>query len=190
MIYLASSSPRRAELLRQLNIDFKQFAVNIDEAVLIDEKPLAYLNRIVQMKLAVAVDLCGDLSPVLVADTIVCQGDIIMGKPRDFEEFKTFMRRLNNSTHEVFTAIGIQYQQTPHFQCVTNTVQFASLSDQDMCDYWHTAEPQDKAGGYAIQGIGAMFIKKITGSFSAIMGLPLYEVMALLKKIGYRHGMN
>ena len=182
-IILASASPRRKELLDQIGISYLVRAVNIDESVNPQESPLTYVQRIAAEKSAACLALYGTQLPILAADTTVVLDDMIMGKPKDKDEAMHMLRLLSGRTHRVFTAVSLRGHE--HWQTVNITeVTFKTLTDQEIFNYWHTGEPQDKAGSYAIQGVGAMFVQTIKGSFSGVVGLPLFETSQLLLKQG------
>jgi septum formation protein len=186
-IILASASPRRKELLAQINITPIIHPVDLDETPLPDEKPLAYVQRVAAEKsalcLASSAAILNPNLPVLAADTAVVLDDSIMGKPKNQEDGMAMLSRLSGRTHFVFSAISIRGAQ--HWQAVSMTeVTFRSLSETEIMAYWHTGEPLDKAGSYAIQGLGGLFVESIKGSYSGVMGLPLYETAGLLAKQG------
>ncbi|MFT6835187.1 MAG: septum formation protein [Francisellaceae bacterium] len=186
-IYLASASPRRAEILSQIGISFEQFSVSIDESVRPNEKPLTYLNRIVQNKLNSAKDskdLIENL-PVLVADTIVVKDGVIFGKPVSFHDSKNMLLSLSNSWHKVMTSCSLEYNGRIINNVSENKVKFRTLSLDEIEKYWETGEPEDKAGSYAIQGMGAIFVKKIKGSYSGVVGLNIFDLSKMLSKLGF-----
>ena len=120
--------------------------------------------------------------PILVADTIVVYGDRVLGKPQNYHEFCEYMNLLSGKWHRVITGFGILIKSDLYFSRSINRVSFKTLSQHEIDQYWLSGEPFDKAGGYAIQGLGAVFVKEIQGSYSGIVGLPLYEVHDMLKK--------
>ncbi len=194
-IYLASKSPRRRELLRQVGIDFEVLLLrdtpprgpDVTEIVLPGELPEAYVARVTQEKAQAAWDavLARRLFPlpVLAADTTVVIGQEILGKPANREEAISMLSKLAGNTHHVLTSIAIQYQHQL-LQCTQKSeVTFAPLNDAQIAAYCDSAEPYDKAGGYGIQGMAARFISHINGSYSGIMGLPLYETTNLLARL-------
>lgn len=183
-IYLASQSPRRAELLQILNVNFKQFSVDIDESIKHDENPNSYIDRIVDMKLEAAIKSVGDSKPVLVADTIVVFNDMIMCKPSSFEESKRMLNLLSGNTHKVITKLKVAFNGGVHQSTNNSFVTFRNISEKEIQSYWKTGEPIDKSGSYGIQGVGAIFIEKIIGSYTAIMGLPHFEVSQILDQCG------
>lgn len=186
-IILASASPRRKELLAQINITPIIYPVSIDEAPLPNEKPLAYVQRLAAEKSAFCVEALSKTQtlvlPVLAADTAVVLNDRIMGKPIDEEDGITMLRRLSGKTHQVYSALSLRGKQ--HWQAVSVTeVTFRDLTELEIMAYWRSGEPLDKAGSYAIQGNGGLFITSINGSYSGVMGLPLFETGELLAKQG------
>jgi septum formation protein len=182
-IILASASPRRQELLNQIGVCYTVCAVEIDETPLVNELPLAYVQRLAAEKSAACVAKLQTTLPVLAADTAVILGDRIMGKPKDKEDALNMLRLLSGKTHQVYSAISLRGSE--HAQAVNITdVTFKNLDEQEILDYWHSGEPVDKAGAYAIQGKGGVFVVSISGSFSGVVGLPLYETAQLLFKQG------
>lgn len=185
MIYLASQSPRRAELLRREAIELSQFAVDIDEAPLTDEKPLAYLQRIVNVKLQAALAQKQSDIPILVADTIVVIDEEILQKPSNFDVFCNYMQKLSGRWHQVITGFAVGNEKSMHYEYQQTHVLFAQLTDAEIKTYWQTNEPQDKAGGYAIQGVGRRFVKEINGDFDNVVGLPVTVVKKVLAKFTF-----
>lgn len=189
MIVLASSSPRRACLLQQIGIEFERQSADIDESPLAGESATALVERLAREKAEYVAKLRQDDLLVLGSDTIGVLGDDILLKPKNVTDFHAMMSKMSGQTHQVITAIAIAKWCTESQQClieseqVSSNVSFTELSEQDISDYWATGEPQDKAGGYAIQGYGGQFVTHISGSYSAIVGLPLYETRRLLQKM-------
>ena len=182
-IILASGSPRRSELLLQLGVCHKVHAVDIDETPRQGEKPLDYVQRMAFEKSAACANMHPSSLPILAADTTVILGDEIMGKPENERHAAQMLKCLSGKTHCVYSAISLRGRQ--HWQCVSLTeVTFRVINTHEMAAYWKTGEPKDKAGGYAIQGIGSLFIKMIKGSFSGVMGLPLFETAEILTEQG------
>ena len=190
-IILASVSPRRKELLAQINITAIVHSVDLDETPLPNEKPLAYVQRLAAEKSALCVATLSTKStaimtanmPILAADTAVVLDDLIMGKPKNKADGIEMLTRLSGRTHQVYTAISLRGIQ--HWQAVSITeVTFKNLTVAEILAYWQTGEAADKAGAYAIQGLGCSFVKSITGSYSGVMGLPLFETAELLAKQG------
>lgn len=179
-LILASSSPRRQELLTQIGVPFSVQVPAIDETPLAGEAPPAYVQRMAEEKaLAVLAQQKGDVC-VLAADTSVIVDGLILGKPADAAEAKAMLLRLSGREHQVLSAIAVADQSRLNSQVVSCKVAFRTLTDAEIDAYWLTGEPRDKAGSYAIQGLGAVFVQAIHGSYSAVVGLPLAETAALL----------
>ena len=182
-IILASASPRRKELLDQIKVTYKVHPVDLDETPLPDETPLDYVQRLAAEKSAACVAQLKTEIPVLAADTAVILGSVIMGKPKDQADALAMLTQLSGKTHQVYSAISLRGRE--HSQAVSITeVTFRRLTEREMLDYWHSGEPVDKAGSYAIQGMGGVFVESIKGSFSGVVGLPLFETAELLSKQG------
>ena len=184
-IYLASQSPRRAELLRQIGVGFDVVTVAVDETIVATEAPEAYAQRLALEKAQAGwSQLRPDRRrPVLGADTIVIAGDTVMGKPANRRQAIEMLQTLSGNTHQVITAVALVGEhEAVRSQC--SRVTFRTLTRQECEAYWETDEPRDKAGAYAIQGLAAMFITRLEGSYSGVMGLPLYETTELLKTFG------
>lgn len=191
-VYLASKSPRRRELLRQIGIDFELLLNDkeVDEQVLPDEKPAAYVARVTRDKLMSARQTMLyrqlPMRPILAADTTVVVDDLILGKPADIKEAVEMITRLSGRTHQVLTSVAVAFQEQMWQITQYSDVAFEALSDDMIRAYCSTQEPYDKAGGYGIQGLASIFIKDIAGSHSGIMGLPLFETAQLLHNAGLR----
>lgn len=195
-IYLASKSPRRRELLRQIGIDFELLLSEkeVDESVLPNEGPLDYVARVTRDKLESAQQtmILRQLPhrPLLSADTTVVIDHLILGKPADHAEAVQMIARLSGRTHQVLTSVAVGVTlgvETEIWQITQQSdVSFAALTDEAIEAYCNTIEPYDKAGAYGIQGLASMFISNIVGSHSGIMGLPLFETAQLLQKAGVR----
>lgn len=195
-IYLASKSPRRRELLRQVGIDFELLLLRSDgprgpdvtEEVLPGEAPLDYVARVAREKAAFAANLVVQrrMAPraVLSADTTVTIDGVILGKPANAAEAIAMLNKLSGRSHQVLTAIAVQSADFSGQLTQVSEVRFGRLSPAAIAAYCATAEPYDKAGGYGIQGPAAQFIEHIAGSHSGIMGLPLYETVQLLRQAG------
>ncbi|CAH9063239.1 dTTP/UTP pyrophosphatase [Pseudoalteromonas sp. CIP111854] len=181
-LYLASASPRRKQLLSQLGYEFIQFAVDADETQLDNEPPLEYVERLARLKAQSAVAKGYTDKPVLGSDTVVVIDGIALGKPIDQQDFMRTMARLSGRTHQVYTAIAMADPAKTLSTVVCTDVTFKTLTEQEMQQYWHTGEPLDKAGGYGIQGVGGKFVTQLSGSYFAVMGLPLYETEQLIQK--------
>jgi septum formation protein len=189
MLILASQSPRRAELLRQIAVTFKQVNVNIDETHKKDESADQYVLRLAQEKSHAGWLFTERKYPSLGADTIVVtDSDKILGKPANKNDSVEMLKLLSAKKHKVLTAIAVTFGDSHQPQqkslIVTTRVCFAELSPAQIEWYWQTGEPLDKAGSYAIQGLGGQFVKNIHGSYSAVVGLPLYETQQLLNQVG------
>lgn len=184
-IYLASRSPRRRELLQQIAVDFAVINPDIDETVQAGELPLDYVRRIAIEKAEAgkALLLEADLKPVLAADTSVVVNNEIFGKPVNDAEARRMLKLLSGQTHQVLTAVALASNQQTLCQVSTNEVRFCELADADIDWYLQTGEGQDKAGSYAVQGLAALFIESIQGSYSGIMGLPIRETGQLLMQM-------
>jgi len=185
-IYLASASPRRCELLGQLGMNFEQVPADIDETPRQGEAPRDYVVRMALEKAhAASRRLDGEHVPVLGADTsVVIDGDIL-GKPEDQQHAAEMLRRLSDNVHKVMSGVAVVGGGREASEVSVTEVKFRQLSDAEIAGYWATGEPQDKAGGYAIQGVAAAFIEQIRGSYSGVMGLPLFETSRLLELFGY-----
>jgi len=182
-IYLASQSPRRSELLEQLGVRFAVRIADADESHLPGELPEQYVQRLaIEKANAIWHSLSEDSRrPVLGADTTVCIGDEILGKPADRDEGIAMLQCLSGQQHAVMSGIAMVGEK--HSVCVNvSQVSFRVLSDAEIEAYWATGEPEDKAGGYAIQGYAAAFVSELHGSYSGVMGLPLYETAKLLSE--------
>jgi septum formation protein len=184
MIYLASSSPRRAELLDQIGVQFRVYAIEIDETRYDGEAAADYVCRMAKEKAEVAARALSaqqDHYRVLAADTtITLDGDII-GKPADQEQCRCILGQLSARQHLVLTAVALATPNGIACRLVQSRVSFKALSPAEIDDYCASEEPMDKAGAYAIQGRAALFIKHLEGSYSAVMGLPLFETAELLR---------
>ena len=180
-LILASASPRRAELLQQIGIKFRVEAAAIDESRNVQEQPFDLVTRLAGEKAKSKLPCNG---VVLAADTIVLDDDAILGKPTDRDHAVDMLRRLANRTHRVVTAICL----TDNFRTVTDVVStlvtLRPITQAEAEFYWESGEPLDKAGGFAIQGLGAVFVKDIQGSYSNVVGLPLFETAAMLDSFG------
>jgi septum formation protein len=182
-IILASASPRRKELLEQIKVTYKVHPVDLDETPLPNETPLDYVQRLAAEKSAACRAQLKTEIPVLAADTAVILGCVIMGKPKNQADALAMLTQLSGKTHQVYSAISLRGRE--HSQAVSITeVTFRRLTEREMLDYWRSGEPVDKAGSYAIQGMGGVFVESIKGSFSGVVGLPLFELAELLSKQG------
>lgn len=180
-VILASASPRRAELLSQLKIDYEALPAHIDERVGSGESPERYVERMAREK-AHAVSVPGRIT--LGADTVVVQGEAILGKPSSREDGLAMLARLSGAWHRVLTAVAATDGTVTDSVMVPTDVRFRTVTREEAERYWATGEPRDKAGGYGIQGIGSIFADYIRGSYSAVVGLPLAETERLLERFG------
>ena len=196
-IYLASQSPRRSELLKQIGINFQLLTVradprrlpDVDETPLPAEMPVEYVQRICQAKARAGWDslLYRNLPqfPVLSADTSVTLDHKIIGKPRDRAEAAATLRLLSGRKHQVLSAVAVILGERLQLRLSTTDVTFATLSEERIQRYLNSNEAHDKAGAYGIQGLAAAFVQHIDGSYSGVVGLPLYETAELLQSFGY-----
>jgi septum formation protein len=195
-VYLASRSPRRAELLKQIGVSFEPLLLreassrqaDVDEAQLIDEAPADYVHRIARTKAEIGrIRLLqrglADL-PVLAADTAVAVNGCIFGKPENPAHAEQMLRSLSGRTHRVLTAVAMATKNGIQIMTSTSVVRFRDISGSEIRSYLSRNEAYDKAGGYAIQGLAAIFIPEISGSYSGVMGLPLFETAQLLESSG------
>lgn len=182
-IYLASRSPRRRELLTQLNIEHQIVDGEIDESQFHNEDATDYVVRLAIEKATQGWKNCAKDMPVLGADTIVVYQNQLLGKPANQQDALKTLALLSGKQHQVITAVAIKWHETIETVTVGSLVDFADITEQEILAYWLTGEPRDKAGSYAIQGIGGQFVKSIQGSYSAIVGLPLYETKQLIGKV-------
>jgi len=194
-IYLASQSPRRKQLLEQLGVNFELLLPDANEdaealeVVRPNEKPRAYVQRVTALKLEAALQRLKNRglpsAPVLCSDTTVALGNTLFGKPDNAEHAKSMLQQLSGKTHRVLTAVFIGTQRKQSHALSISQVQFADLSKQDIDRYVASQEPMGKAGSYAIQGKAAVFISHISGNYSGIMGLPMFETSHLLREFGF-----
>lgn len=183
MIILASASPRRRELLKQIGIDYQCHPVDIDESPKQGETGKELVVRLAIEKAQAAVDQLQTALPVLGSDTLGLIADEILVKPRNFEHAQFMLRSMSGTSHQILTAVAVCYQGRVETALNINDVHFREISDEEILAYWESGEPQDKAGAYAIQGKAAIFIRHIEGSYSGVMGLPLYETDQLLSRL-------
>jgi len=185
-LYLASGSPRRRELLTQIGVSFTTVGADIDETPLDHESPSAYVERLARGKaeagwhaLEAGTDGC-----VLGADTAVVLDGRILGKPLDQADSMAMLMALSGRDHEVLTAIAVLDGQRCESRVVRSRVRFRVITEPQALAYWASGEPRDKAGSYGIQGLGAVFVAGLEGSYSAVVGLPLCETAELLAHFG------
>ena len=184
IVYLASASPRRRELLRQLGVEFRVLSPEVDERLQPDERPDAYVLRLAAMKARAVWEglAAAGRAPVLAADTTVFAGGEVLGKPAGRDDAIRMLTRLSGVTHVVLTGIALIDEHGLQQRLSRSEVTFRAIDAAEAVAYWDTGEPCDKAGGYAIQGFGAGFVRHLSGSFSGVMGLPLFETAALLRE--------
>ena len=184
-IYLASSSPRRQELLEQIGVSYKVISQDVPENVQTGESPQDYVQRLALEKAHAGWNAIGESNtrPVLGADTAVVVGGKILGKPKDREDGLAMLELLSDSCHKVYSAVALVMSDRELSKVNCSQVCFRKVSNAEKLQYWNTGEPADKAGAYGIQGRAAIFITKLEGSYSAVMGLPLYETAELLREL-------
>lgn len=198
MLYLASKSPRRRELLAQIRVAFECLDVDVPEVLAPGETPEAFVRRLARDKAGAGLEIVADDGQgrsnaagagragavagarVLGADTIVLIDDTVLGKPRDRDEGLAMLARLSGRKHRVLSAVALATGGDIRTELSDSEVEFREIGAAERERYWDSGEPADKAGGYAIQGIGALFVKHLSGSYSGVMGLPLYETGKLL----------
>ena len=182
-LILASSSPRRAELLRQIGVRFAIHPADVDETQHRGETPEDYVQRLAREKAqAVAQQLLETKLPVLGADTTVVLDNRIFSKPTDKSEAIATLRALSGRSHRVLSAIAVVAEGRTELRLSETSVRFRNIKEQEYERYWSTGEPQGKAGAYAIQGLGAVFVEGITGSYSGVVGLPLLQTFELFER--------
>jgi septum formation protein len=184
-IQLASASPRRSQLLRQIGVAHDVRPADLDESRMAGEPPRDYVLRLARAK-ALAGVATGGAVPVLGADTTVAIGDEIFAKPTDEEDAVRMLAALSGRTHDVLTAVALASDGRVRTAISDTRVTFRAISEGECRDYWATGEPVDRAGAYAIQGLAAVFIARLDGSYTGVMGLPLFETAALLDAAGVR----
>ncbi|MBR7887958.1 septum formation inhibitor Maf [Marinomonas sp. A79] len=194
MLVLASASPRRKELLGTLVVSFQVLPANIDETPYEQEAPADYVVRMAKEKAQASIhkyqqqaaDLQDKAAIFIASDTSVVIDGNILGKPASLDEAKVMLRQLSGRSHQVLTSLCISNLEQDHLvaKCVSSDVCFRDISDVEIEHYWRSGEPQDKAGSYAIQGLGAVFVRSMSGSYSAIVGLPLFETSQILSQFG------
>jgi len=186
-LYLASASPRRRELLAQIGVRYRLLNVSLSEARLDNESPEDYVRRVALDKARAGRGLLPneERRPVLGADTVVVIDDEVLGKPRDRREALGMLQRLSGREHRVLSGVAL-IDSTERCELNCSRVTFRDLTRAECERYWQTGECQDKAGAYAIQGYAAVFIRELQGSYSGVMGLPLYETAQLLQQAGMK----
>lgn len=190
-LYLASRSPRRADLLRQLGIPFETVDVCIDETPYIHETAQSYVGRMAQTKVLAGRDCISEDAVILGADTTVTVDGRVLGKPQDASHARDMLRALSGRWHEVWTGVAIHTAKRKIDEFVVPTsVEFITLTDSLIEAYWQSGEGFDKAGAYGIQGLAGAFVTRIEGSYSAVVGLPLHETWVLLDRSGIKHALR
>lgn len=185
-LFLASASPRRAELLGQIGVPFQRVSASIDETPLEAEEPVIYVERLAQEKARAGLQLLQQNAQAVVlgADTAVVLDGRILGKPQDRADALAMLAALSGREHQVLTAVALCSAERSASVVVASQVRFAPISPVQAEAYWASGEPLDKAGSYAIQGLGAVFVAGMSGSYSAVVGLPLCETASLLADFG------
>lgn len=183
-LILASASPQRARILAQLGLVFTAVPADIDETPRAQESPEALAGRLARTK-AEAVWAAYPEARIIGSDTVVAHGETAFGKPRDLADARAMLNALSGTTHRVFTGVAVIAPGAPaSVRVVASQVTLDTLSEAAIVAYWQTGEPAGAAGAYAIQGIGGQFVVHLAGSFSAVMGLPVYETAAMLRATG------
>ena len=186
VICLASMSPRRRELLAQIGVPHTVAAAHVDETLLPAESPTDYVARLARLK-AATVRQRGEALPVLAADTAVVLEGSVYGKPANRSVALAMLTALAGRTHQVLTAVALATERGVALRVNCSSVGFRDIDRAEIEAYWETGEPHDKAGGYAIQGYGAVFVAALSGSYSGVMGLPLLETAELLRDAGIHY---
>ena len=184
VLRLASTSPRRRELLEQVGIGYTLIRAEVDETPLPAEPPAAYVERLARAKAEAGLQAAGGEGLVLGADTTVVADGLILGKPRDRAEGLALLERLSGREHAVLSAVALATAGRTEARVQVSRVHFRATTAAEREAYWATGEPAGKAGGYAVQGRAAVFIERLDGSYSGVMGLPLYETCELLRAFG------
>lgn len=183
LLHLASSSPRRQEILKALGLEFSVQGAAIDEYRLANETPQQMVLRLAAAKAATAAVETSRL--VIGSDTAVVLDDDVLGKPRDRDDAVSMLLRLSGRSHRVLTGVALRGPDGVQTACSETEVRFREISRDEALAYWQSGEPCDKAGAYAIQGLGGVFVEAINGSYSGVVGLPVYETAQLLQRAGF-----
>ena len=183
-ITLASASPRRQQLLDQMGINYRVLSVDIDETPQKEESARAFVCRMALEKARVGYQRQAEKLPVLGSDTIVVLNEKILGKPGSRDDGLAMLASLSGHCHEVMTAVAMVDEARSECRLSRSQVYFRHMTSAEIEAYWNTGEPADKAGAYGIQGLAAQFIERLDGSYSGVMGLPLFETSELLKQFG------
>lgn len=190
-ILLASASPRRREILEQIGVSFSVRAHAVDETLLTAESPVAFVQRLALEKAQSVQTMQPQARQVILgADTIVVCAGQILGKPRTKEDALRMLRLLSATQHQVYSAVALCCGERHEVAMSRSDVSFKALSVEECERYWLSGEPRGKAGAYAIQGLGGMFVTGLTGSYSGVVGLPVFETSQLLVRFGVRTGLS
>lgn len=184
-IILASRSPRRVELLKQIGLDCEIYPADIDESQLLNESPVQYVTRLAAEKAAACTALLSAEYldyPIVAADTTVALSSLVLGKPLDDDDARDMLSKLSGSTHQVHTAVALHFNGEIEVLLSSTNVEMMPLSAEQIEKYIATGDHRDKAGSYGIQGLAGAWIKRIEGSYTGVMGLPIFETAALLRK--------
>jgi len=184
-IHLASSSPRRHEILTALGLSFTAAGVDIDESRYDGEPVADMVVRLAIAKAAAAREAVDQSLPVIAADTAVAVDDEVLGKPGSQDEALQMLASLSGRTHTVLTGVALDYAGVVRTATTRTEVRFREISPDEAQSYWQSGEPLDKAGAYAVQGIAGIFVENISGSYSGVVGLPVFETAALLADAGF-----
>jgi septum formation protein len=186
VLYLASQSPRRRQLLEQICVAFRSIALDVPEVRAADESPEHYVSRVAREKARAGLATLTDVADVIVlgADTEVVLGNDVFGKPADAADAAAMLRRLSGRAHRVLSAVWCVSGEREEFALTESMVTFDELSDAEIAEYVACGEPMGRAGAYAIQGRAGAFVKHLSGSYTSVMGLPLYETAQLLRRFG------
>lgn len=183
-LILASASPRRRELLEQIGIRYQVQTADIDERPLPAEDPFALVQRLAKGKAQAIWEASDKSLPVLGADTLGLLDGQLLVKPDDFLSARQMLLSMSGRAHTIYSAVALYHQNTCELAVSESKVWFRMMTEAEIEAYWQQGEPRDKAGAYAIQGMGAIFAERLEGSYSGVMGLPLFETAQLLAKAG------
>lgn len=186
-LILASRSPRRVEILKQIGLNCEIYPADIDESRLFNERPERYVSRLAHEKASACMQLLSKAQrklPILAADTIVAFSDKILGKPENDDDARNMLGMLSGTLHQVHTAVALAYMDKIEVVISSTVVEMMTLTNEQIEYYIASGEHRDKAGSYGIQGLAGAWIKKIEGSYTGVMGLPIYETASLLRKHG------
>jgi septum formation protein len=183
-LHLASTSPRRRDILQTLGVEFTVVTVDTDETPIDGESPEDLVLRLATAKAEAAADAATDAGIVLAADTVVVLGDRVLGKPGNCDDAVEMLLALSGQTHSVLTGVALRTADGTRVVLSATDVRFREIDQDEATAYWQSGEPCDKAGAYGIQGLGGMFVEAINGSYSGVMGLPVFETVELLRSAG------